>query len=98
MTAQVIPLAAVPHQLIKVRIGQSTAAITIRTRDYGLFADVSLDDVVLVTGVECQDRNWIVRDAYLGFPGDLTFVDTEGTSDPTYDGLGTRFLLFYNPS
>lgn len=39
--------------------------------------------------------NLIVRSAYLGFIGDLAFIDTQGTSDPIYAGLGTRFQLVY---
>jgi hypothetical protein len=33
--------------------------------------------------------------AYLGFSGDLVFVDTLGDQDPTYDGLGARYALIY---
>jgi hypothetical protein len=31
----------------------------------------------------------------MGFIGNLLFVDTQGSSDPTYDGLGSRFSLVY---
>jgi hypothetical protein len=31
----------------------------------------------------------------VGFIGDLIFIDTQGTSDPNYTGLGSRFLLAY---
>lgn len=51
----------------------------------------------IITGVLCQDRNRIVRDTYLGFVGDLAFIDTRGTSDPTRADLGTRYLLTYWP-
>jgi len=37
----------------------------------------------------------LVNDVYLGFSGDLEFVDTQGTDDPTFDGLGTRYQLVY---
>ena len=33
--------------------------------------------------------------SYLGFVGDLMFSDTQGTSDPSSPGLGTRYLLMY---
>ena len=37
-----------------------------------------------------------IRDSpYLGFVGDLMFADTQGASDSSYDGLGTRYLLVY---
>jgi hypothetical protein len=37
----------------------------------------------------------MVRETYLGFIGDLSFTDTQGTSDPVYTGLGSRFVLLY---
>jgi len=40
-----------------------------------------------------------VRNTYFGFPGDLAFIDNHGTSDPTYDGLNTRYnLLWLEPA
>ena len=48
-----------------------------------------------MAGVICQDRNRLVRSAYLGFAGDLMFEDLRGTDDPTADGLGSRFQLVY---
>ena len=60
-----------------------------------LFADVYSGNRLVIGGVLCQDRNRIVRDAYLGFKGDLAFVDTQGIDDPLVGGLGTRWLLTY---
>lgn len=50
---------------------------------------------LIIAGVICQDRNRIVRDLYLGFIGDLCFIDIQGTSDPIYTGLGDRYVLCY---
>ncbi len=43
----------------------------------------------------CENGNRLVRDAYLGFSGDLAVVDTQGASDPVYTGLGTRYQMVY---
>jgi hypothetical protein len=48
-----------------------------------------------VTTVLCHDRVRLVRSAYLGFVGDLAFVDTQGHADPQYQDLGSRFVLAY---
>jgi len=56
-----------------------------------------LNDTLVIGGVRCQDRNRIVRDPYLGFVGDLAFIDAQGTEDPIYTQLGTRFFLTYWP-
>lgn len=57
--------------------------------------DVYVDGVLLIGGVICQNLNRIVRMTYAGFIGDLSFIDIEGTDNPVYTGLGSRFLLGY---
>lgn len=69
--------------------------INLYQRSTGLYIDLTSDSVAIVFGVLCQDRNRIVRDAYLGFVGDLAFIDNDGTDDPDYTGLGSRFSLAY---
>lgn len=64
------------------------------------FLDLYVNDALVIGGVLCLDRNLIVRDAYLGFLGDLAFVDTStndpnGGEDPQIVGLGSRFQLTY---
>lgn len=57
--------------------------------------DLTVDGAVIMTGVICRDRVRIVRYTYLGFVGDLSFYDTEGATDPTHSGFGTRYQLLY---
>ncbi|WP_088364704.1 phage baseplate plug family protein [Acetobacter pasteurianus] len=92
-----IALNAVAAQTLKVSLPSCIVQITLRQRSTGLYADFSLNGVVTVCGVICQDRTWLIRDSYLGFRGDFIFVDTQGSSDPTYSGLGDRYLLIYVP-
>ena len=92
---QIIPLQAVPNQSVKAQLGNQPCKIVIQQKLYGLFADLYVNEVLLVGGVICQDRNRLVRSAYLGFSGDLMFTDTMGAEDPTSDGLGSRFQLVY---
>ena len=65
-----------------------------------LFMDLYLTDSngntsLVIGGVICQDRNRIVRNTYLGFNGDLAFIDSQGSQDPVPSGLGSRYLLTY---
>ncbi|WP_342111638.1 phage baseplate plug protein [Methylobacterium sp. SI9] len=92
---QIIPLQAVPNQSVKAQLGNQPCKIVVQQKLYGLFADLYVNEALLVGGVICQDRNRLVRSAYLGFSGDLMFTDTMGTEDPTSDGLGSRFQLVY---
>ena len=61
----------------------------------GMFCDLLVNDTLIIGGVICENANVIVRDAYLGFVGDIAFFDTQGTSDPSYTGLGSRWILVY---
>lgn len=60
-----------------------------------LFMDVFLNNSPICTCVPCFNLNRIVRYPSSGFIGDLAFNDTQGVSDPTYDGLGSRYELIY---
>ncbi len=93
--AQQIPLQAIPNQSLNPSIGGQAVQINLYQKSTWLFMDVLVDNAPIVSGTICENLNRIVRDTYLGFVGDFVFLDTQGSSDPTYQGLGTRFLLFY---
>jgi len=92
---QVVPLKATENYSFQTNLSGQAVQINIYTKSTGLFMDVLVNNSPVVAGVICQDRNRIVRSAYLGFIGDLAFVDQQGTSDPIWSGLGTRYLLMY---
>lgn len=91
----IVPLQPVPLQTLYIALSAQSCQINVRTRLTGLFLDLYVRNSPIVEGVICENANEIVRDAYLGFQGDLAFYDTQGLSDPVYTGLGTRFLLVY---
>ena len=61
----------------------------------GLYLDLYVSGQLVIAGVLCRDRAYLLRQPYLGFFGDLVFVDYEGTDDPQYVGLGSRWQLRY---
>ena len=91
----IVPLAATPSQTISVTLAGQSCRIAVYQKSTGLFVDLYINDVLAIGGVICLDRVRIVRDAYLGFIGDLGFYDAQGRADPDYTGLGNRFLLSY---
>lgn len=91
----VIPLQPVPSQVVGTQLSGQDCQISVHQKAFGLFADLSVGGTLIVAGAICENLNRIVRSVYLGFQGDLAFVDVQGTSDPTYDGLGTRYFLIY---
>lgn len=92
---KIIPLQAVPSQTVQVSLAGQPCKINVYQMDSGLYCDLFVNNVMILGGIICQDRNRIVRDAYFGFVGDLGFIDTQGTQDPDYTGLGSRYNLAY---
>ena len=95
---QQIPINPVPNQTLQVVLNGQSCVLNIYQLVTGLFIDVYVNDELIIGGVICQNLNSIVRDAYLGFSGDLSFLDTQSQTDPQdpiYTGLGARFELWY---
>jgi hypothetical protein len=91
----IIPLRAVPSQIVSVTVADQVCRINVYQKSTGLFFDLYVDDTATILGVLCENLNRLVRMTYLGFIGDFTFLDNEGTSDPVYTGLGARYSLAY---
>lgn len=92
---QTIPLQPVPTQATKVVLGGQNVQLLIYQKPQGVFVDINTDGVDIVVGVVARDAVPLMCRDYLGFIGNLLFVDTQGNSDPSYDGLGSRFSLVY---
>lgn len=90
-----VPLQAAPSQTLSVTLGGQACQINLYSKLAVLYMDVYVNNAPIILGVQCENGNRIVRSVYLGFVGDLIFVDTQGSSDPVYTGLGARFLLQY---
>jgi hypothetical protein len=94
-----IPLQAVPSQKIKTVLANQIVQLDVYQLRYGMFMNVWIGTTMEVGGVICENRNRIIRNAYLneaiGFEGDFIFDDQEGRADPVYTGLGSRYRLLY---
>jgi hypothetical protein len=92
----IVPVQSAPNQTFSVLLGGQSCQISLATRFYGLYFDLTINNTKPIrAGVICRDRNRLIRYPYLGFIGDFWFLDTQGTSDPVYTGLGSRYLLEY---
>ena len=97
---QIIPLQAVPAQTLNIQLGAQPCNINVYTEGVAVYVDLYVNAVLIIGGVLARQAVRIVRDSYLGFSGDLVFVDTTpspplGPIDPVYTGLGSRFQLCY---
>lgn len=96
---QIVPLQPVPSQAVNVNLDGQVSTIAVYQTDRGLFLDLYVANILIIGGVICENLNRIVRDLYLGFSGDLAFIDNQGSTDPVYTGLGpttsARYSLAY---
>lgn len=65
-----------------------------------IFLNLRVNDALVVAGALARNNVQLIR-GYCAtnprFSGDLSFHDTEGSEDPRWAGLGTRWVLLYWP-
>jgi hypothetical protein len=88
-----IPLLPIASQTLYTSLDQQSCEISVYQKSTGVYLDLTVEGVVVATGILCRDRVRIIR--YGGLSGDLMFSDTQGTSDPQHTGMGSRWLLVY---
>lgn len=93
----IIPTAAVASQVLTTQPADQQLTLSIYQTTTGLYLDLAVGSAVtpVLYGMFCRDRVRLVRDTYWGITGDLMWVDLQGASDPSYEGLGTRWVLFW---
>jgi hypothetical protein len=90
-----IPLQAVPSQIVKAVLGNQNCQIAVYVKQSNLYVDVNMNGTDIVTAVIALNITPIICRGYMGFPGNLLFIDSQGANNPTYDGLGSRYYLIY---
>ena len=90
-----IPIADTATQSFTVTLTRQSCSINLYQRSSGFYCDVYVNNTLVIGGVVCENLNRIVRDKCLGFVGDVFFYDTQGTDNPSFPGLGTRFQFLY---
>ena len=93
---QSIALSQVPSQTLTIQLGTQQCTINVYQKSTGLYLDLKVAGTQILNTMLCLDRVALIRESYLGFIGQLFFVDTQGTDDPYYTGFGTRFILVYS--
>lgn len=82
-------------QTVSVLLGGQQCTLRLIQRPSAVYLDLTVNGNPIMQGVPCYYGNKLVRYQYLGFLGDLVFLDNAGTDDPKWDGLGIRYQLFY---
>lgn len=92
---QLIPIQPVPSQQLQVVLAGQNCQIAIYQKPQGLFVDLSSNGVTISLATIAQDANPLNPISYSGFLGNLVFTDTQGSTNPVYTGLGSRYQLIY---
>lgn len=90
-----IPLSAIPFQELSVVLADQNCTITLRQIAESLYLDLAVDDRAIFRGRICEIDVPINLYRSRFFRGYLFFEDTKGSDNPQYDGLGSRWRLFY---
>jgi hypothetical protein len=92
---QQIPLAAVPSQSFGITLDGQNCVLSVYQKTTGLYFDLSVGGSPVTTTVRCLNEARLCQDRQYLFTGDFLFYDAQGDSDPSYTGLGSRFVLIY---
>jgi len=90
-----IGLSKEKEQTITTILADQPCRMRFVQRESGIYIDLYKNDIPVLMGVPCLYATKIVRYSYLGFVGDLFFLDIEGEDNPYWDGLGDRFRFYY---
>lgn len=82
-------------QTISVNLSGQQCTIRLIQRISCIYMDFSVNGNIVAQGVPCLYGNKMIRYKYLGFSGDLVFLDNEGGDNPSWEGLGSRYPLYY---
>lgn len=89
-----ISIQSVPSQRLQVVLAGQNCTLSIYQKGENILFDLNSNGTnisLAVVALNAVPLTW----NYSGFLGNLLFIDTQGNSDPTYDGLGSRFQLVY---
>jgi hypothetical protein len=103
----IIPLQAQPTQTLNISLNGQATTLNVYAAgddpDSGnprIYVDLYVANTLVLGGVFANIGARMVRDAYLGFVGDIVLNDTQpdpdlGPQQALWKGLGARWLLLY---
>lgn len=91
----IVPLQPVPSQTLRITLSGQACNISVFQKGDFLFFSLSINGNPIITTIIALNRVLLVREPYLGVIGDFAFCDMQGTNDPEYAGLGSRYMLVY---
>lgn len=92
---QTIAIEPKKSQSLSITLSGQLCIIRLIQRESAIYMDLTVNGNPIMQGVPCLYGNKMVGYSYLGFKGDLVFIDNDGQNDPSYEGLGSRYILYY---
>lgn len=92
---QTISIEPKKSQILSINLAGQLCTIRLIQRESFMYMDLTVNGNPIMQGVPCLYGNKMVGYSYLGFKGDLVFIDNEGQKDPYWEGLGSRYTLYY---
>lgn len=90
-----LPVTAIPNQRFSVELDKQQVDIELRQIGKALMASLWIDEVSVFQNSICGYHARLGQYASNLFSGALFFHDTLGTTDPSYEGLGVRYKLYF---
>ena len=90
-----VTLQPVASQQVQTVLGGQQCQIAVYVKNQCMFLDMIVNGTQVIYAVQCKNLVSLIPTAYLGFVGWLMFIDTQGSEDPKYTGLGSRWQLLY---
>ena len=92
-----IPVSAIPNQTLETVINNNKLTISLNTRfNSKLYATIFKNGKAIIRNRLCLNATPLVSVEYLGMDGNLFFIDKNGSDDPHYKELGSRYLLVFS--
>lgn len=91
----IVPLSPIPSQTLKIVLDDQDCEISVLTRGPNLYLDLTVDGVIIQQGALLLNYVSAIQIPSRSFKGTLAMFDTQGNEAPRWDGLGSRWLLFY---
>lgn len=90
-----IEIQDLPHQSFSVLLNEQECDITLRQMGSRIYATLSVEDELIFENVICGNACPLNGFEVLNFSGVLFFLDQNGSDAPQWEGLGSRWKLYY---
>lgn len=90
-----VALQPVPSQIVRIVLDNQNVQLKVYDKGGRIYIDVNSDGSDIVTAALVFNGNPVRCCAYIPFRGNFVFIDVQGSENPEYIGLGSRYKLIY---